>query len=41
MYQPSFVFSTRPIAKRPYRMLVDELEELKKQLRELSDKGYI
>jgi hypothetical protein len=32
---------TRPIAKRPYRMLVDELEELKKQLRELSDKGYI
>jgi hypothetical protein len=32
---------TRPIAKRPYRMSVDELEELKKQLRELSDKGYI
>jgi hypothetical protein len=32
---------TGPIAKRPYRMLVDELEELKKQLRELSDKGYI
>jgi len=30
-----------PIAKRPYRMLVDELEELKKQLKELSDKGYI
>ena len=30
-----------PIAKRPYHMLVDELEELKKQLRELSDKGYI
>jgi hypothetical protein len=32
---------TRPIAKRPYRMSVDELEELKKQLKELSDKGYI
>jgi hypothetical protein len=32
---------TGPIAKRPYRMLVDELEELKKQLKELSDKGYI
>jgi hypothetical protein len=31
---------TRPIAKRPYRMSVNELEELKKQLRELSDKGY-
>jgi hypothetical protein len=33
--------STGPIAKRPYRMSVDELEELKKQLKELSDKGYI
>jgi hypothetical protein len=33
--------STRPIAKRPYRMSVDELEELKKQLKELSNKGYI
>jgi hypothetical protein len=33
--------STGPIAKRPYHMSVDELEELKKQLRELSDKGYI
>ena len=32
---------TGPIAKRPYRMSVNELEELKKQLRELSDKGYI
>jgi hypothetical protein len=32
---------TGPIAKRPYRMSVDELEELKKQLRKLSDKGYI
>ena len=32
---------TGPIAKRPYSMSVDELEELKKQLRELFDKGYI
>jgi hypothetical protein len=33
--------SIGPIAKRPYRMSVNELEELKKQLKELSDKGYI
>jgi hypothetical protein len=32
---------TGPMAKRPYRMSVNELEELKKQLKELSDKGYI
>ena len=32
---------TGPIAKRPYRMLVDELAELKKQLDELILKGYI
>jgi hypothetical protein len=32
---------TGPIAKRPYHMSVDELEELKKQLLELSNKGYI
>ena len=32
---------TAPIAKRPYRMATNELEELKKQLRELQDKGYI
>jgi hypothetical protein len=32
---------TAPIAKRPYRMSVDELEELKKQLKELLGKGYI
>jgi len=29
---------TAPIAKRPYRMATNELEELKKQLRELQDK---
>jgi hypothetical protein len=32
---------TTPISKRPYRMGVNELEELKKQLRELYSKGYI
>jgi hypothetical protein len=32
---------TAPIAKRPYRMGVDELEELKKQIKELHDKGFI
>ena len=32
---------TTPIAKRPYRMLVEELVELKKQLKELLDKEYI
>ena len=32
---------TAPIAKRPYRMRVNELAELKKQLRELLDKGYV
>jgi hypothetical protein len=32
---------TGPIAKRPYRMAADELAELKKQLRELTDKGFI
>ena len=32
---------TGPIAKRPYRMAVDELNELKKQLKELAEKGFI
>ena len=32
---------TAPIAKRPYQMGVNELEELKKQLKELQDKGFI
>jgi hypothetical protein len=32
---------TAPIAKRPYRMGDDELEELKKQLKGLQDKGFI
>jgi hypothetical protein len=32
---------TAPIAKRPYRMSVGELEELKKQVKELLDKQFI
>jgi hypothetical protein len=32
---------TAPIAKHPYRIGVDELEELKKQIKELQDKGFI
>jgi len=32
---------TAPIAKRPYRMSVEELVELKKQLKDLLDKEYI
>jgi hypothetical protein len=32
---------TPPISKRPYRMLVNELVELRKQLAELQAKGFI
>jgi hypothetical protein len=32
---------TTPIYKRPYRMSVEELKELKKQLTELQEAGYI
>jgi hypothetical protein len=32
---------TAPISKRPYRMSVEELKELKKQLAELQEVGYI
>jgi hypothetical protein len=32
---------TAPISKRPYRMFVEELKELKKQLTELHEAGYI
>ena len=32
---------TAPIAKRPYRIGVNKLEELKKQLKELQEKGFI
>ena len=30
-----------PISKRPYRMPANDLEEIKKQIRELLEKGYI
>jgi hypothetical protein len=32
---------TAPFSKRPYRMSVEELKELKKQLTELQESGYI
>jgi hypothetical protein len=32
---------TPPISKRPYRMLINELVELKKQIAELEAKGFI
>ncbi|WP_428037082.1 hypothetical protein, partial [Amphritea sp.] len=32
---------TAPIFKRPYRMAANQLAELKEQLKELLDKGYI
>jgi hypothetical protein len=35
------VSGTTPIFKRPYRMAANQLAELKEQLQELLDKGYI
>jgi hypothetical protein len=35
------VLGTTPIFKRPYRMVANQLAELKEQLQELLDKGYI
>ena len=32
---------TRPISKRPYGMPANDLEEIKKQIKELLEKGYI
>jgi hypothetical protein len=32
---------TTPISKRPYRMAVEELKELKKQITKLQEAGYI
>jgi hypothetical protein len=32
---------TAPIAKRPYRMPANELAEMKKQIQELEEKGYV
>ncbi|WVZ84373.1 hypothetical protein U9M48_031411 [Paspalum notatum var. saurae] len=35
------VLGTAPVSKRPYRMALDELKELKTQLQEQLDKGFI
>jgi hypothetical protein len=35
------VLGTNPISKAPYRMASSELKELKEQLQELLDKGFI
>jgi hypothetical protein len=35
------VLGVAPIFKRPYRMAANQLAELKEQLQELLDKGYI
>jgi hypothetical protein len=35
------LLGTAPISKRPYRMSIEELQELKKQLTELQEAGYI
>jgi hypothetical protein len=35
------LLGTAPISKRPYQMSVEELQELKKQLTELQEAGYI
>jgi hypothetical protein len=44
-YEIAFVIElvpdTAPIFKRPYRMAANQLAELKEQLQELLDKGYI
>ena len=35
------LLGTGPISKRPYKMPAQDLEEIKKQIKELLDKGYI
>ena len=35
------LLGTGPISKRPYRMPTNDLEEIKKQIKELLDKAYI
>ena len=32
---------TGPISKRPYQMPVNDLEEIKKRIKDLLEKGYI
>uniref|UniRef100_J3KVA3 Integrase catalytic domain-containing protein n=1 Tax=Oryza brachyantha TaxID=4533 RepID=J3KVA3_ORYBR len=40
-FRIDLVPGTTPISKRPYRMAANELAEVKKQLEELREKGYI
>jgi hypothetical protein len=40
-FRIELVPGTTPISRRPYRMPLDELVELKKQLEELLKKGFI
>ena len=35
------LLGTGPISKRPYRMPANDLKEIKKQIKELLEKGYI
>ena len=37
----NLVPGTAPISKRPYRLPVDDLVELKKQIEEMQDKGFV
>ncbi|WVZ89222.1 hypothetical protein U9M48_035650 [Paspalum notatum var. saurae] len=40
-FRIELILGTTPISKRPYRMALDELKELKTQLQEQVDKGFI
>jgi hypothetical protein len=40
-FEIELILGTAPISRRPYRMPPDELAELKKQLEELLNKGFI
>ena len=40
-FRIDLVLGTAPVSKRPYRMAPDELKELKTQLQEQLDKGFI
>lgn len=40
-FRIELVLGTTPISKDPYRMASTKLKELKSQLRELLDKGFI
>nr|GFD15955.1 putative reverse transcriptase domain-containing protein [Tanacetum cinerariifolium] len=40
-FQIDLVPGTEPVARAPYRLAPSEMKELAKQLKELSDKGFI